>query len=52
MIYIQHLPWSSMWRTVKAGIIQPGPAGAQKEIVNHELQLNAVVTFAEEIFII
>ena len=37
---------------MKAGVIQPGPAGAKKEIVNHKLQLNAVVTFAEEILII
>ena len=36
---------------VKAGVIQPEPTGV-KEIVNHKLQLNAVVTFAEEIFII
>ena len=41
-----------LWRTAKAGIIQPEPTGVKKEIVNHKLQLNAVVTFAEEIFII
>ena len=41
-----------MWRTVKAGDIQPGPSGVKKEIVNNKLQLNAAVIFAEEIFII
>ena len=42
-----------VWRAVKAGVIQPEPAGVKKlEIVNHKLQLNAAVTFAEEIFII
>ena len=41
-----------MWRTVKAGFIQPEPSGLKKEIVDHKLQRNVTVTFAEEIFII
>ena len=41
-----------MWRTMKAGVIQWGPTGVKKEIVNHKLQLYTAVTFAEEIFII
>ena len=41
-----------LWTTVKAGVPQLGPAGVKKEIVNHKLQLNLVVTFAEEMFII
>ena len=39
-----------VWRTLKAAVTQPEPAG-DKETVNHKLQLNATVTFAEERFI-
>ena len=39
----------SLWRTVKAGVIQLEPAGVEQDIDNHKLQLNATVTIAEDI---